>query len=315
MKILVTGAAGFIGSNLCKKLLADNHEVFGIDDLNDYYSPLIKIRNVTPFFNHPRFFLTILNIENRNRLEEIFKKKQFDAIVHLAARAGVRASLVDPLIFSDANFTGTANLLEFSRRHGIKQFIFASSSSVYGERDSTPFNENDACSHPVSPYAASKRACELFCYTYGKLFAINITILRFFNVYGPNNRPDMGHYLFAEAFTKNLPIKKYGDGSSKRDFTYIDDIVNGIILAINKPFEYEIINLGNNKPICLNEMISHFSKNFGKQPVIEQLERQSGDVSQTQADITKAKKLLNWEPTVPYHEGVKMFIEWFKNQS
>jgi UDP-glucuronate 4-epimerase len=196
MKILVTGVAGFIGSNLLPMLLNNNHQVVGIDNLNDYYPPEIKKNNINKYLSHPKFTFIINDIENRTILNDIFNTYNFDTIIHLAARAGVRASLEDPFIYNDTNIIGTTNLLEFSRQHSVKQFIFASSSSVYGERDSVPFKESDACGHPISPYAASKRSCELFCYTYSELFKINMTIIRFFNVYGPNNRPRHGSPSF-----------------------------------------------------------------------------------------------------------------------
>ncbi len=311
--ILVTGGAGFIGSHLCDRLLKDGHLVICLDHLSDYYDPKIKISNVIHNFNNPNFVFLVKNVVEKEKLEKIFQKYQIDIVVHLAARAGVRASLEEPLQFRDTNIVGTINLLELSKIYKIKNFILGSSSSVYGNNKKVPFSEDDLVDWPISPYATSKRACELYCYNYNYIAGLNISVLRFFNVYGPRNRPDMAHFTFTQAIAKSAPIKKFGDGSSSRDYTFIDDIVEGIISALDKNFGFEIINLGNSRPITLNNMIATLEENLGKKALLEQLPDQLGDVKTTFADIAKAKRLLNWEPKTPYSEGVKKLISWYKN--
>lgn len=312
MKILVTGGAGFIGSHLCDHLLALGHQVVCIDHLSDYYSPLIKLKNIEPNLYNPNFTFLVKNVQERDKLEKLFQKFNFEAVVHLAARAGVRASLEEPLEFKDTNITGTVNLLELAKIYGVKNFIFASSSSVYGNNKKVPFSEDDQVEMPISPYATSKRACELYCYTYSYLCDLNVTALRFFSVFGPRNRPDMAHFLMTKAIFEGQPIKKFGDGATSRDYTYIDDIIDGIIACLHKPFKFEIINLGNHQTITLNEMIATLEKAIGKKAIINQLPMQPGDVEKTWADTAKAKRLLNWEPQTPYEQGVEKLINWYK---
>ncbi len=314
LNILVTGCAGFIGSNLCNQLLKEGHFVLGIDHLSDYYDPIIKINNISEHFNNPNFKFLVKNVKEKEKIEKIIKEHEIDTIIHLAARAGVRASIDEPLKFKDTNITGTVNLLELARQYNIKQFIFASSSSVYGNNKKVPFSEEDHVEEPISPYATSKRACESYCFTYNHLFQIPTIILRFFNVYGPHNRPDMAHYKFTKAILEGKPIPKYGDGSTSRDYTYVDDIVQGIIACLDKDFNFEIFNLGNSTPVTLNEMISTLEKTLGKKAIIDQRPIPAGDVIHTYADNSKAKKLLNWEPKTPYAEGVKKMVEWYQNK-
>jgi UDP-glucuronate 4-epimerase len=311
MKILVTGGAGFIGSHLCDRLLNEGHTVICLDHLSDYYDPKIKIMNVFHNFNHPNFIFLVKNVVEKDKLEKIFQKYPIDVVIHLAARAGVRASLEEPLQFRDTNVVGTINLLELSKIYKVKQFIFGSSSSVYGDNTKIPFSEEDVVEYPLSPYATSKRACELYCYNYHYISKLNIVALRFFNVYGPRNRPDMAHFTFTRAINHGQPIKKYGDGSTSRDYTYVDDIVSGIVACLNKQFGWEIINLGNSHPITLNTLIATLEKNLNKKAVIKQEPLQLGDVERTYANIDKAKKLLNWQPETSYEEGVKKLVAWY----
>lgn len=313
MKILVTGGAGFIGSHLCDKLLKEGHFVVCLDNLSDYYDPKIKIANIEHNLENPNFIFEKNDITDYGELNAIFKKYSVNAIIHLAARAGVRASLENPFGFRETNVDGTINLLEGAKTNEINKFIFGSSSSVYGNNKKIPFYENDPVNEPISPYAASKQACELYCYAYNHNYGIKIAVLRFFNVFGPRNRPDMAHFTFTDAITKGDPIKKYGDGSTARDYTYIDDIVEGIIKTLNADFNFEIFNLGNSHPVSLNNMIKTLEKTLGKHALIEQLPDQPGDAAITFADNSKAKRLLNWEPKTPYEEGVKKLVEWYKS--
>lgn len=312
MKILVTGGAGFIGSHLCDRLLALSHQVVCIDHLSDYYSPLIKLKNIEPNLYNPNFTFLVKNVQERDKLEKLFQKFNFEAVVHLAARAGVRASLEEPLEFKDTNISGTVNLLELSKIYGVKNFIFASSSSVYGNNQKVPFVENDPVDYPISPYATSKRACELYCYTYSYLCDLNVTALRFFSVIGPRNRPDMAHFLMTKAIFEGQPVKKFGDGATSRDYTYINDIIEGITACLDKNLKFEIINLGNSQPITLNQMIAALEKEIGKKAVVQELPIPPGDVQRTYADISKAKKLLNWQPKTSYHQAIKQLVNWYK---
>lgn len=313
MKILVTGGAGFIGSHLCDRLLADGHFVICLDHLSDYYDPKIKINNVLHNFNNPNFVFLVKNVVEKDKLEKIFQKYEPDVVVHLAARAGVRASLEEPMQFKDTNVVGTINLLELAKIYKIKNFIFGSSSSVYGDNKKVPFSEEDLTDWPISPYATSKRACELYCYNYNYISGLNTTVLRFFNAYGPRNRPDMAHFTFTRDISQGTPIKKFGDGSSSRDYTYVEDIVDGIVKSLDKPLGFEIINLGNSHPITLNTMIETLEKALDKKAVIKEMPMQLGDVEKTYADISKAKKILGWEPKTPYEEGIKKLVAWYKN--
>jgi len=309
---LVTGGAGFIGSSLIEKLVSNNNwKIICLDNLNDYYSPARKKNNLELFSNKDNFVFYKTDITDYKSLESIFKKHKIDKIIHLAARAGVRASIKQPLLYQKVNVEGTLNLLELARKYKVPYFIFGSSSSVYGDQNKVPFSETDPCNHPISPYAATKKAAELLCCTYAHLYDINITALRFFTVYGPKGRPDMAPYLFTKAILGDKVIYKFGDGTTRRDYTYIDDIVDGIIKAINKPFSYEIINLGNNKPITLNKFIQTIENVTDKKARIKQKPIPEGDVMQTYADISMAKRLLNWQPTTDIESGMKKFVEWY----
>lgn len=309
-KILVTGNAGFIGSNLTKKLLALGYQVIGIDNFNDYYNPKIKEKNIAEYkTNFKQYRLDILD---KDKLELVFDKEKPQIIIHLAARAGVRPSLSNPKLYFQVNVTGTKNLLDLAKKYSVKQFIFASSSSVYGNQKKIPFSESDKLGKPVSPYAETKLKGEELCRQFNLETKIPTTCLRFFTVYGPSGRPDMAPYLFTQAILNHQPITRYGDGSTQRDYTYIDDIVNGIIAATLRPLKYEIINLGNNQPVELNRFIKTLEEITREKARIIEKPRHPADVPRTYADITKAKKLLNWQPTTDLTTGLTKFVDWFK---
>lgn len=312
--ILVTGGAGFIGSHLCDRLLKEGHKVICVDNFDSYYSPQTKRKNIEHNLTNPDFDLIELDIRDLEGLNNLFKEYKIEKVVHLAAKAGVRPSIENPLPYEDVNVKGTVNLLETCRKYNVKDFIFASSSSVYGKNKKIPFNEEDNVDFPISPYAATKKSGELICYTYSHLFGMNITCLRFFTVYGPRGRPDMATYLFTKLIDQGKPIMVFGDGTTKRDYTYISDIVNGITSALKKPFKFEIINFGNNKPIELRNFISIIEKNLGKKAIINEGKIPLGDVFITYADITKAKKLLDYDPEISIEEGMESFIEWYKKE-
>ncbi|RMF54900.1 SDR family NAD(P)-dependent oxidoreductase [Candidatus Woesearchaeota archaeon] len=311
--ILVTGGAGFIGSHVCDRLLSIGKRVICLDNLNSYYPTKIKIRNIQHNLDNPNYSFLNIDITHKDQLEQVFQNNKISRIIHLAARAGVRSSIEKPLLYEDTNIKGTLNLLELSKKYSIKNFIFGSSSSVYGNSTKVPFSEEDKVEKPISPYAASKKACELYCYTYSHLYKINVTCLRFFTVYGPRGRPDMAPYLFTKWINEGKPIKMFGDGTTRRDYTFITDVVDGIIAALNKPFKYEIINLGNSNTIKLRDFISIIEKHLGKKAKIRRYPIQPGDVKITYADISKAKSLLGFKPKVSVEEGMRRFIEWYKN--
>src|SRR3989344_651333 len=311
--VLVTGNAGFIGSHLTEKLLADNYRVIGGDNFNDFYDPKVKEKNVAAAKKNPRFKQYRTDITDFGALERIFEEREIDLVVHLAARAGVRPSLVYPRLYQKVNVEGTVNLLELTRKFEVGRFIFGSSSSVYGEQKKVPFSETDPVNRPVSPYAASKKSAEMFCFAYSKLFGIKTTVLRFFTVYGPRGRPDMAPYIFAKAILKGEPITRYGKGDTSRDYTYVDDVVTGILAAVKKPFDYEVINLGHNRPVTLNQFIATIEKIAGKKAKIFEQPRHPADVSQTFADIGKAKKLLAWQPKTDLETGLRRFLNWYSN--
>lgn len=311
MKILVTGGAGFIGSHTVRLLLGRGDEVITVDDFNDFYAPARKEKNVVDFLENPSFKLYRGDIRDFTTLKEIFEKEKPDKIVHLAARAGVRPSIRDPLLYEEVNVKGTLNLLELAKDFAVENFVFGSSSSVYGENKKIPFSEEDRVDNPISPYAATKKAGELLCHTYHHLYKLPITGLRFFTVYGPGGRPDMAPYLFTDWIHNGKAIKRFGDGTSKRDYTYVGDIVAGILAALDKNLDYEIINLGNNQTVELSRLIEVIEKLLGKKAEIEELPEQPGDVPITYADIGKAQKLLNYAPGVKIEEGMEKFVNWY----
>lgn len=311
-KILVTGAAGFIGSHLCERLVEAGAVVTGLDNFDEFYSRDIKEANIAELLQRDNFEFIEGDIRDSTCIESVISKDKTKTIVHLAAKAGVRPSIEDPVSYQDVNINGTMVLLEAAKKFNIKKFIFASSSSVYGNNKKVPFSENDNVDFPISPYAATKKAGELLCHTYSHLYDIDITCLRYFTVYGPRQRPDLAIHKFSRLIEAGKPIPVFGDGSMQRDFTYIDDIINGTIVAINNCRGYEIYNLGESKPIRLDKLISEIEKALGKKAVINQLPMQPGDVYQTYADVTKAKKELGYEPKTELADGLTNFVKWLR---
>ncbi|HII71278.1 TPA: NAD-dependent epimerase/dehydratase family protein [Candidatus Woesearchaeota archaeon] len=311
MKVLVTGGAGFIGSHVCDALLDRGDTVICVDNFNDYYDVSFKESNISHHKDDKDFILYREDITDLASMHAIFEKELPDKIIHLAARAGVRPSISQPFLYEKVNITGTLNLLELSKEFSVKNFVYASSSSVYGGNKKVPFSESDPVDNPVSPYAATKKSCELLCHAYHHLHNLNITCLRFFTVYGPRGRPDMAPYLFTEWVHEGKPIKRFGPGTSKRDYTFVSDIVSGMIGVLDKDFSFEILNLGNSQTVELNYFISVIEGLLGKKAVIEQHPEQPGDVPITYADISKAKKLISFSPSTTIEEGMKMFIDWY----
>lgn len=316
MNIFITGGAGFIGSSLADNLLQKGHSVIVIDNLSPYYNPEIKKQNISQALKNPNYKFYLGDIEAPNDLQKIFEQNQIECIVHLAARAGVRPSIESPLAYAQTNIIGTMNILEAMKQYKIKKMCMASSSSVYGNCQADKFSEDLMIQKPISPYAATKSACEQLCYTYHHLYNLQIYMLRFFTVYGPRQRPDLAINKFADRIEKGIAIDMYGDGSSMRDYTYIDDIVAGIQGAINyDQTGYEIFNLGGGSPITLKEMISAIEKGLNKKAKINQMPMQPGDVDKTISDISKAKKLLGYTPQTSFSDGIKKFIAWQKQQN
>lgn len=311
--ILITGGAGFIGSHLVERLLGeDSCRITVVDDFNDFYSPEIKRANVAPFIANSNFSLYETDIGDAERLREVFSDNSFDTIVHLAARAGVRPSLVQPKLYAATNIGGTLNLLELAKEFNVKQFVFGSSSSVYGVNCKIPFSEADKISQPISPYAATKAAGELLCHTYAHLYNIRAVCLRFFTVYGARQRPDLAIHKFSKLIWENLPVKMFGDGTTRRDYTFIDDVIEGVRAAINyDKSDFEIFNLGESQTVELCELIKLLEENLGRRAVIERRPMQPGDVPQTFADISKARALLHYNPQTKIEEGIRKFVEWF----
>jgi UDP-glucuronate 4-epimerase len=319
--ILITGGAGFIGSHLVDRLLAEGDwQVSVVDDLNDFYDPAIKRANIRVHDQNPNFHLFETDIRDKQALEKVFDEAfaggDFQCIVHLAARAGVRPSLEQPLLYAETNIEGTLNLLELARVFGIRQFVFGSSSSVYGTNAKVPFSEDDPIHQPISPYAATKAAGELLCHTYSHLYNIRCICLRFFTVYGPRQRPDLAIHKFARLISEGKPIPVFGDGTTRRDYTFIDDIMAGVRAAIDyTSSEYEVVNLGESRTVELHELISLLEKELGITAQIDRQPLQPGDVPQTYADITKARRLLGYNPQTPIEEGIHRFVEWFRNSA
>jgi len=309
MHFLVTGGAGFIGSHLVERLLSDGHQVTIFDDFNHYYDPEIKESNISGFEH--RIKIVRGDIRDAILVERTFTEGQFDAVVHLAARAGVRPSISDPKLYFTTNIDGTFNLLDACRYHNIKHFIFASSSSVYGVNKKVPFAETDVLERTISPYAASKLAGEQICSNYSHLFGIRCMCLRFFTVYGPRQRPDLAISKFTKRIMADESIDRYGDGSTARDYTYIEDIVDGIVGAINyTESDFEIFNLGGSATTKLSEMIEMIEDALGKKAQINQMPDQPGDVPRTFADVSKAESLLGYQPKTPIYEGIQKYVEW-----
>lgn len=312
--ILVTGGAGFIGSHLVDRLLAEgNWHVTVVDDLNDFYAPEIKRANLEGAKANPDFEFVEADIRDGEKLREIFDRREFNCIVHLAARAGVRPSLCHPKLYAQTNIDGTLNLLELARDFEVKQFVFGSSSSVYGINSKVPFSEDDRINQPISPYASTKAAGELLCHTYSHLFNIRTVCLRFFTVYGARQRPDLAIHKFSRLIVEGKPIQIFGDGTTRRDYTYIDDIIQGVRASIDYDGAmYEVFNLGESETTELSRLVELLEENLEMKAIIDRQPMQPGDVPITFADISKAKRLLNYNPTTKIEEGIPKFVEWFQ---
>ncbi len=316
MKILVTGAAGFIGSHLSKKLIKGGNKVLGIDNFNTYYDVDLKYARLNKLVNHKNFICKNIDLCDKPQLEEIFKNNNFDIVVNLAAQAGVRYSIKNPQSYLDSNLIGFMNILEAVRNYKIPHLIYASSSSVYGNSDNIPYSESQNINKPISLYAATKISNEAMAFSYSHLYNFSTTGLRFFTVYGPWGRPDMAYYLFTKNILENKPINVFADGLLKRDFTYIDDIIDGMTLILNKTINKkrsEIFNIGNNKPIVVNDFIKTIEKSLNKKAKINFLPMQNGDVQQTYADISKISKYVNFQPKTDIETGILKFCDWYKD--
>ena len=338
---LVTGGAGFIGSHLVEKLLKNGNKVINIDNFNEFYNYNIKVKNVLDstgkiqknddgeikvnelqdlkkLVDSENYILEIVDITNMEILEEIFQRNEIDTVIHLAAMAGVRPSIEKPLLYEKVNIRGTMNILELINKYNIKKFICASSSSVYGNNEKVPFSEKDNVDRAISPYAATKKSCEIIGHSYHHLYDIDTIMLRFFTVYGPRQRPDLAIHKFTKAIIEEKEIPFYGDGTTQRDYTYIDDIIDGVLKSIiylekNKNI-YEIINLGESETISLRKMVKTLENEIGKKAVLKKLSMQPGDVNRTFADISKAKELIGYDPKTNFEEGIKKFVNWYRNK-
>lgn len=314
--ILVTGGAGFIGSHLVDHLLrSGGARVTVVDNFNDFYDPAIKRANIGSHSGRDDFELVEADIADGRAIYELFSRAEFDCVVHLAARAGVRPSLQDPLAHEESNVRGTFTLLEAARRSGVSTFIFGSSSSVYGVNSKVPFSEDDRVANPISPYAATKIAGEAACHVYSHLYGLRVVCLRLFTVYGARQRPDLAIHKFARLITQGLPIPMFGDGTTRRDYTYIDDILSGLVAAVNYDGSlFEVINLGESETVELRRLVELLEHALGKRARIDHQPLQPGDVPVTYADITKARRLLGYDPQTSIEAGVERFVDWFKNQ-
>ena len=338
---LVTGGAGFIGSHLVEKLLKNGNKVINIDNFNEFYNYNIKVKNILDstgkiqkkdegeikveelqdlkkLVDSENYILEIVDITNMEILEEIFQRNEIDTVIHLAAMAGVRPSIEKPLLYEKVNIRGTMNILELINKYNIKKFICASSSSVYGNNEKVPFSEKDNVDRAISPYAATKKSCEIIGHSYHHLYDIDTIMLRFFTVYGPRQRPDLAIHKFTKAIIEEKEIPFYGDGTTQRDYTYIDDIIDGVLKSIiylekNKNI-YEIINLGESETISLRKMVKTLENEIGKKAVLKKLSMQPGDVNRTFADISKSKELIGYDPKTKFEEGIKKFVNWYRNK-
>jgi UDP-glucuronate 4-epimerase len=308
-RYLVTGAAGFIGSKVAELLLRDGHIVVGVDNLNDAYAASLKEWRLARLEPHPAFAFHRLDIRAKESLRGVFEGG-FDGVINLAARAGVRYSVIDPDVYISTNVAGTLNLLELCREHGVKKFVLASTSSLYGADNPVPFSEQQNTDRPLSPYAASKKAAEAMCYAYHHLHHLDISVLRYFTVYGPAGRPDMAPFRFVQWIIEGMPLTLYGDGTQSRDFTFVDDIARGTIAAL-RPVGYRIINLGGDGPHSVNDLIATIERLTGRRAIIEHKAVHSADAPRTWADITVARELLGWSPTVSLEEGVRALVDWY----
>src|SRR5579872_705126 len=308
MRILVTGGAGFIGSHLCERLLGEGHEIAILDDLNDFYSPESKRANLALLEAAGPVKFWRGDIRSEKTVSDVFDAHRPEAVFHLAARAGVRPSLACPLLYEETNVRGTLLLLEAARLHGVPKFLFASSSSIYGVANRVPFSEDDHLNLPVSPYAATKIAGEKLCFTWSHLYGLHVICLRFFTVYGPRQRPDLAIHKFARLIEEGKPLPFFGDGSSGRDYTYIDDIVEGLMAALRYDAGYEVFNLGNSHPVRLTELVAELERSLGRRATLDRQPDQPGDVPITYADITKAARLLGYRPQTTFSQGIERFV-------
>lgn len=313
-KILVTGAAGFIGSRVAEKLVQRGDTVVGLDNFNDYYDPAKKRSNAARLAQYATFRMVEADVRDRERMLALFSAEKFDAVAHLAAMAGVRNAVKYPDVYVEVDFNGTQHLMDGARFNSVGNFVFASTSSVYGEATRIPFVETDTCDRPLQPYAAAKRAAELLGFTYHHLYGLNFTATRFFTVYGPHNRPDMMAHLVADSITKGVEVPLYEGGQMWRDWTYVDDIADGVILALDKPLGYEVINLGRGEPTLLKDFVEMLEELAGSSGNFVHKPRIAADVTQTYADISKAKRLLGYNPQISILEGVTAFWNWYKNE-
>jgi UDP-glucuronate 4-epimerase len=338
----VTGGAGFIGSHLCEQLLSQGHRVINIDNFNDVYDYKTKIRNILsstgssfPYsysgdkaedlaklqamVESDHYRLVITDIRNMDELDAVFASEKIDAVIHLAAMAGVRPSIEDPLLYEEVNVKGTLHVMEAMRKHGVRKWLCASSSSVYGNNKKVPFSEDDVVDYSISPYAATKKSCEVLGHTYYHLHHVDTIMLRFFTVYGERQRPDLAIHKFAKMLDRGEELTMYGDGSSRRDYTYVGDIVAGILGALSYVEQntsvYEVVNLGTNRTIKLRDLITSLEQEFGKKALIRTLPNQPGDVEQTYADVSKANKLFNYQPQTDFAEGLHKFVRWYRGNS
>ncbi|HEV8130508.1 MAG TPA: GDP-mannose 4,6-dehydratase [Acidobacteriota bacterium] len=314
MKVLLTGGAGFIGSHVAERLLARGDQLAIVDNLNSFYDPEIKRANLREVRSKRNFEFYENDIRDKNALDAVFHQVMPEKIIHLAAYPGVRPSLENPVLYSEVNITGTIHLLELARQHRIQNFVFGSSSSVYGINSKVPFNEDDPIVKPISPYAATKRAGELLCYNYHHNYGLKSCCLRFFTVYGPRQRPEMAIHKFARLIIQRRMLPVYAQGKSERDYTFVDDIVDGVTAALDRDCDFEIINLGNSRTVKLMEVIVLLERALGMSAQLQELPPQRGDPPITYADIKKAQELLGYQPKVPIEEGITRFVEWFRKR-
>jgi UDP-glucuronate 4-epimerase len=312
LRILVTGGAGFIGSHVIDRLVERGDEIACVDAFTDFYSPSIKRRNIEAHVASGAVRLLEGDICDVRRMGEVFKNFRPQKVVHFAARVAAPPSITDPLAYAEVNCTGTVRLLRLSVENDVRQFLFASSSSVYGDSGKRPFSEDDAADRPVSPYAATKRAGEMLCHAFHSLWSLPVTCLRLFTVYGPRQRPDMAIHTFARRMMQGKPIPRFGDGTSRRDYTYIADVVQGVDAALDRVFDYEIINLGESRTVSLNELIQTLENVTGRKATVEELPERPGDVRETLADISKARRLLGYVPLFPLEHGLEEFWTWYQ---
>jgi UDP-glucuronate 4-epimerase len=314
--ILITGGAGFIGSHLVDRLMADqNNRVIVVDNFNYFYDPAIKRANIAAHIGCDNFELLESNIADADAMDDLFARSRFDLVVHLAARAGVRPSLADPLAYEETNVRGTYALLEAARRNGVKRFVFGSSSSVYGVNAKVPFSEDDPIAKPISPYSATKIAGEAACHAFSHLYGMRIVCLRFFTVYGPRQRPDLAIHKFARLISAGKPVPIYGDGTTRRDYTFVDDIISGVEAAISyDQSQFEIINLGESETVELRRLVEVIERAIGTRAILDRQPEQPGDVPITYANIDKARRLLGYSPQTSFEAGIEKFVAWFKGQ-